>query len=81
MKHLRAIKMFSTKHTEEAGQNYFEHLKFATGLFSISFISSLHFIAHGLTGGLYNAPEKYSLKSVVQYLSSELKDLESRKNS
>lgn len=81
MKHLKVIKMFSTKHTKEAGQDYFEHLKFATGLFSISFISSLHFIAHGLTGGLYTAPEKYSLKSVVQYLSDELKDLESRKNS
>lgn len=71
--------MFSTKHTREAGQNYFQHLRFAFGLHKISFIASLHFLLHGLTGGLYNAPPEYSLATVVDKLSKELKDLENRK--
>lgn len=71
--------MLSTKHTREAGQDYFQHLKFAFGLHKTSFIASLHFLLHGLTGGLYNAPDEYSLTTVVDKLSKELKDLESRK--
>ena len=72
--------MFSTEHTKEAGQDYFQHLNFTFGLFRMSFVSSLHFIAHGITGGLYNAPERYSLTSVVNYLSAQLQDLETRKS-
>ena len=71
--------MFSTKHTREAGQDYFQHLKFAFGLHKTSFIASLHFLLHGLTGGIYNAPPSYSLETVVSKLSKELQDLKQRK--
>lgn len=71
--------MFSTKHTKEAGQDYFQHLNFAFGLFKISFVGSMHFLLHGLTGGLYSAPEEYSLNKVVHRLSEQEQDLLKRK--
>jgi len=73
--------MFSTKHTREANQNYFEHFSFAYGLFSRTFVASLHFLLHGVTGGLYNAPEKYTLKSVNKFLTEQSGDLSKRKGS
>tara|TARA_R100001510_G_C7550468_1_gene134489 strand:- start:305 stop:526 length:222 start_codon:yes stop_codon:yes gene_type:complete len=71
--------MFSTKHTREVNQTYFEHLTFAYGLFSRTFVGSMHFLLHGITGGLYNAPDKYSLYSITRFLSEQSGDLSKRK--
>mgnify|MGYP003125871499 CR=1 FL=1 len=73
--------MFSTEHTRNANQDYFQHFKFAYGLFSMSFVASLHFLAHGLTGGIYNAPKKYSLDNVTRFFSEQHGDLSHRKKS
>jgi len=72
--------MFYTKHTRNAGQNYFQHFGFAFGLFKTAFVASLHFLAHGVTGGIYSAPPKYSLDSVTKFFSDQHGDLSHRKN-
>ena len=72
--------MFYTAHTKAAGQTYFEHLRFAFGLFWKAHIASYHFILHGITGGMYNAPSSYSLKEVTFFFNANQSDLSERKN-
>ncbi len=60
--------MFRTDHTNQVNENVFQHLSFCIKVSLKLQLAICCFLLHGLTGGLWSAPEKFQLKELSKWI-------------